>query len=137
MHPLRFPNSGIRAKVFMRKIGLKLRVIILNRIESFYVLLLRFRSKDNKERGWLTTARPSGRVAGHGQAARGSPVARVAACKGGRSCRGSAGPMRRHPPARCRPRAAVPTVGAVAHADGVQHRRLRRAAKVVRVREEG
>ncbi|RWW82110.1 hypothetical protein BHE74_00009446 [Ensete ventricosum] len=25
MHPLRFPNSGIRAKVFMRKIGFKLR----------------------------------------------------------------------------------------------------------------
>ncbi|RWV84246.1 hypothetical protein GW17_00054050 [Ensete ventricosum] len=51
MHPLRFPNSGIRAKVFVRKIGFKLRVMILNRVESFYAFLLRFRSEGNKEEG--------------------------------------------------------------------------------------
>ncbi|RWV82094.1 hypothetical protein GW17_00056435 [Ensete ventricosum] len=36
MHPLRFPNSGIRAMVFMRKIGFKLRVtrLILNEEEG-------------------------------------------------------------------------------------------------------
>ncbi|RZS04420.1 hypothetical protein BHM03_00034749 [Ensete ventricosum] len=65
MHPLRFPNNSIRAKVFMRKIGFKLSVIRLNRVESFYALLLHFRSKDNKEREWLATAKPPTRVASH------------------------------------------------------------------------
>ncbi|RWV95104.1 hypothetical protein GW17_00042301 [Ensete ventricosum] len=41
MHPLRFPNSGIRAKAFVRKIGFKLRVMRLNHVESFYAFLLR------------------------------------------------------------------------------------------------
>ncbi|RRT31591.1 hypothetical protein B296_00052952 [Ensete ventricosum] len=45
MHPLRFPNSGIKAKFFMRQIGFKLRVMRLYRIESFYALLLGFRSE--------------------------------------------------------------------------------------------
>ncbi|RWW50820.1 hypothetical protein BHE74_00042880 [Ensete ventricosum] len=45
MHPLRFPNSGIRAKVFMRKIGFKLR----------------FHSKGNKEKGQQGMARPPAR----------------------------------------------------------------------------
>ncbi|RWV84941.1 hypothetical protein GW17_00053308 [Ensete ventricosum] len=67
MH-LRFPNSGIRAKVFIRKIGFKLRVMRLNRVESFYVLLLHFRSKGSEERGWPVTARPPAGAASHGLA---------------------------------------------------------------------
>ncbi|RWV85222.1 hypothetical protein GW17_00053002 [Ensete ventricosum] len=51
MHPLKFPNSGIRAKVFMRKIGFKLYVIRLYRVESFYVFLLRFRREGSEEEG--------------------------------------------------------------------------------------
>ncbi|RZR73902.1 hypothetical protein BHM03_00029380 [Ensete ventricosum] len=42
--------------------------MILNYVESFYALFLYFRSKGNSERRWLATARPSARVAGHGQA---------------------------------------------------------------------
>ncbi|RRT33947.1 hypothetical protein B296_00042084 [Ensete ventricosum] len=61
-------------------------------------------------------------------AARGSPTARVAACKGGLSCRGSACARRHRPPIRCRSRAAAPVAGAAAHADGVQRRHLRRVA---------
>ncbi|RRT31849.1 hypothetical protein B296_00022968 [Ensete ventricosum] len=66
MHPLRFSNSGIRAKVFVRKIGFKLRVMRLNRIESFYAFLLYFRSKRSKEEaGRPATARPPAGAAGH------------------------------------------------------------------------
>ncbi|RWW12017.1 hypothetical protein GW17_00024334 [Ensete ventricosum] len=39
MHPLRFPNGSIRAKVFVRKISFKLRVMRLNRVELFYALV--------------------------------------------------------------------------------------------------
>ncbi|RZS15271.1 hypothetical protein BHM03_00047083 [Ensete ventricosum] len=60
-HPLRFPNSGIRAKVFVRKIGFKLRVMRLNRIELFYAFLLRFHSKGNEEEGQQGMARPHAR----------------------------------------------------------------------------
>ncbi|RWW18050.1 hypothetical protein GW17_00017980 [Ensete ventricosum] len=45
----------------------------------------------------------------------------------GRSCMGSDRARQHRPPTRCRPRATVPATGATAHADGVQHRRLRRA----------
>ncbi|RRT34937.1 hypothetical protein B296_00058441, partial [Ensete ventricosum] len=66
MHPLRFPNSGIRVKVFIGKISFKLRVMRLNHVESFYVFLLRFRSE---EEGQLGMARPSAKGAvGYGQA---------------------------------------------------------------------
>ncbi|RWW75245.1 hypothetical protein BHE74_00016742 [Ensete ventricosum] len=58
MLPLRFPNSGIRAKVFMRKIGFKLRVMILNRVESFYAFLLHFCSERSNE-GRPPTGRPT------------------------------------------------------------------------------
>ncbi|RWW18983.1 hypothetical protein GW17_00016998 [Ensete ventricosum] len=65
MHPLRFPNNGIRVKVFMRKIGFKLHVMRLNHVESFYMFLLRFRSKGSEKegrpapiQGWLPTTRP-------------------------------------------------------------------------------
>ncbi|RWV86554.1 hypothetical protein GW17_00051545 [Ensete ventricosum] len=45
MLPLRFPNCGIRAKVFEQKIGFKLRAMRLNRVEIFYAFLLRFYSE--------------------------------------------------------------------------------------------
>ncbi|RRT67181.1 hypothetical protein B296_00025698 [Ensete ventricosum] len=57
MHPLRFLNSGIRAIVFVQKITFKLRVMRLNRVESFYPFLLRFRSEGNKEEGQQGMAR--------------------------------------------------------------------------------
>ncbi|RRT42462.1 hypothetical protein B296_00052214 [Ensete ventricosum] len=47
----RFPNSGIKANVFVRKIGFKLRVMGLNRVESFYAFLLRFRSEGSPCKG--------------------------------------------------------------------------------------
>ncbi|RWV80624.1 hypothetical protein GW17_00058068 [Ensete ventricosum] len=76
------------------------------------------------------------------EAARDIPVARAAACKGGRSYRGSAHARRHCSLARCRPRAIAPAVGAAAHADGVQCRHLRRAETTtttaqLRVRKEG
>ncbi|RRT31596.1 hypothetical protein B296_00041587, partial [Ensete ventricosum] len=45
--------------------------------------------------------------------------------------RGSARAWQHRPPARCRPRAAMPAVGTAAHVDDVQRRRLRRAAAMV------
>ncbi|RZR80951.1 hypothetical protein BHM03_00007072 [Ensete ventricosum] len=51
MHSLRFPNSGIETKVFMRKIGFKLRVMRLNRVESFYTFLLLYAAKAARRRG--------------------------------------------------------------------------------------
>ncbi|RZR85288.1 hypothetical protein BHM03_00012234 [Ensete ventricosum] len=87
MHPLRFPNSGIRAKVFVWKIGFNLRMMRLNRVESFYAFFLRFRSEGNKEEGWPATASPHVGLATHGQAAAGcgqGQLARVApACMAG------------------------------------------------------
>ncbi|RWV81334.1 hypothetical protein GW17_00057260 [Ensete ventricosum] len=74
MHPLKFPDSGIRAKVFVRKIGFKLRVMRLYRIELFYVFLLHFRSEGNEEEGQPATTNPHAGPATHGQAAaRASP----------------------------------------------------------------
>ncbi|RWW44725.1 hypothetical protein BHE74_00049495 [Ensete ventricosum] len=58
MHPLRFPNSGIRAKVFVRKIDFKLR---------------------SKEEGRLATANPHAVPTTHGQAAaRANPQGAIA-----------------------------------------------------------
>ncbi|RWV78439.1 hypothetical protein GW17_00060600 [Ensete ventricosum] len=68
MHPLKFPNTGIRAKVFVRKIGFKLREMRLNHVELFYAFLLHFRSESSEERGRPTMSRPSTNVADHGQA---------------------------------------------------------------------
>ncbi|RWV84892.1 hypothetical protein GW17_00053362, partial [Ensete ventricosum] len=98
MHSLRFPNSGIRAKVFMRKIGFKLLVMRLNRVEWFYTFLLHFRSEGNEEEGRPTTASPPCRTGrprpsrsqgplqgggGRPAAARASPQGAVAARRGG------------------------------------------------------
>ncbi|RWV82122.1 hypothetical protein GW17_00056408, partial [Ensete ventricosum] len=68
MHPLRFPNSGIRAKVFVRKIGFKLRVMRLNHVELFYAFLLHFRSEGSKEEGRPAIVSPHVGPATHGQA---------------------------------------------------------------------
>ncbi|RWW37126.1 hypothetical protein BHE74_00057804 [Ensete ventricosum] len=68
MIPLRFPNSSITAKVFMQKIGFKLHVLRLNRVESFYAFLLYFYSKCSEERRQPAMANPSAGVAGHGKA---------------------------------------------------------------------
>ncbi|RWV88416.1 hypothetical protein GW17_00049494 [Ensete ventricosum] len=76
MHPLRFPNSGIKAKVYMRKISFKLCVIRLNRVESFYAFLLRFRSEDSEEEGRPATASPHIGPTTHGQVGcKGQPTA--------------------------------------------------------------
>ncbi|RWW03211.1 hypothetical protein GW17_00033643 [Ensete ventricosum] len=71
MHPLKFPNSGIRAKIFVRKIGFKLHVMRLNRVELFYALVAAINSESRhclRGRGghmhdvcmqrWLATAKP-------------------------------------------------------------------------------
>ncbi|RWV84973.1 hypothetical protein GW17_00053274 [Ensete ventricosum] len=86
MHPLRFPNSGIRAKVFVRKIGSKLRVMRLNRVELFYALVAAIGSESRRclrGRGdhmhvvymqrWLATARPpAGAAARRGSSPQGA-----------------------------------------------------------------
>ncbi|RWV79933.1 hypothetical protein GW17_00058871 [Ensete ventricosum] len=58
MHPLRFPNSGIRTKVFVRKISFKLRVMRLNRVESFNA----FAARKARRRGWLWLAARGSRL---------------------------------------------------------------------------
>ncbi|RWW26668.1 hypothetical protein GW17_00008934 [Ensete ventricosum] len=164
MHPLRFSDCGIRAKVFVRKISFKLYVMRLNRVESFYAFLLYVYGKRSEERGgwprlgplqgWPAMAKAPFR--GDHQQAR--PLAGLAGACGRRqpprasrwgrlqtarpqgaaprpglsparaaASRGSARSRRRHCPTRCRPRAAAPTTRAAAHADNMQHRRLRRA----------
>ncbi|RWV82967.1 hypothetical protein GW17_00055490, partial [Ensete ventricosum] len=72
-------------------------------------------------KGQPPAARPEW-AAARCEARKGNPMAKATACKGDRSCRGSARARWHRPPARCRPRAAAP-----AHADSVQRRRLQRA----------
>ncbi|RZS22926.1 hypothetical protein BHM03_00055763 [Ensete ventricosum] len=100
MHPLRFPNSGIRAKIFVRKIGFKLRVMRLNRIESFYAFLLHFLSEGSPFKGQpgMATTNPLAGAASYSQAppARGRPAAARPPARGDRlqprpPCRGAAG----------------------------------------------
>ncbi|RWV78967.1 hypothetical protein GW17_00059972 [Ensete ventricosum] len=144
MHPLRFPNSGIRAKVFVRMIGFKLRVMRLNRVESFNAFLLRFCNEGNKEEGQQGMARPPARgwsaVAKaplqRGDRLRLGPLQRAAANKG--SSRPRARPTAASPqgaaargaPARCdrqwpARKGGRPLVGHLSSAKG--SRRLRRA----------
>ncbi|RWW84467.1 hypothetical protein BHE74_00006926 [Ensete ventricosum] len=93
MHPLRFPNGSIRAKVFVRKISFKLRVMRLNRVELFYALV----------------AAKVGAACGGGaatcmlSACRGSPL--LATCKG---LPATARPPARGGHLRARPTAANP-----------------------------
>ncbi|RWV78991.1 hypothetical protein GW17_00059941 [Ensete ventricosum] len=93
MHPLRFSNSGIRAKVFMRKIGFKLcDKIVLRKI----VLRIFVAFSQQKQRGgrggqpWPTpmqgrppTARPRPRPAHKGRPPAGVAARRGDACKHG------------------------------------------------------
>ncbi|RWV83072.1 hypothetical protein GW17_00055370 [Ensete ventricosum] len=85
MHPVRFPNSGIRAKIFVRKIGFKLRVMRLNRVELFYALVVAIGSESRcclRGRGghmhavcmqrWMAMAKPPAGAVGHS----------LATCKG-------------------------------------------------------
>ncbi|RWW60882.1 hypothetical protein BHE74_00032082 [Ensete ventricosum] len=96
MLSLRFPNNGIKAKVFVRKIDFKLRVMRLNRVESFYAFLLRFRSEGSEEEGRPATASPHARPATHSQAATKAPCKGAVDCSQGQpakeadtACRGS------------------------------------------------
>ncbi|RWV81652.1 hypothetical protein GW17_00056904 [Ensete ventricosum] len=96
MHPLRFPNSGIRTKVLVQKIGFKLRVMRLNRVELFYALIAVIGSESRRclrGRGghmhvvcmqrWLATAKPPAGVADCGQApCKGLPPVGAIARKG-------------------------------------------------------
>ncbi|RWW37037.1 hypothetical protein BHE74_00057898 [Ensete ventricosum] len=123
MLPLRFSNSGIRATVFMRKISFKLRVMRLNGIESFYVLLLRFYSERSEE-GRPAVAISLVGVVGHGQAPCRGTTYGQAGCRGSR--------LRPRLPARRRlvdrkqslTRVVArrrPPVGTVAHKDAARH----------------
>ncbi|RWW10113.1 hypothetical protein GW17_00026360 [Ensete ventricosum] len=80
-------------------------------------------NRRGRPRAWLALvgAAPTSVGSARGQAA-GRPLA------GATASRGSARARWLHPPTRCRPRAAALTEGAVAHADGVHHRRLRRCS---------
>ncbi|RZS14861.1 hypothetical protein BHM03_00046611 [Ensete ventricosum] len=91
MHLLRFLNSGIIAKVFVRKIGFKLRVMRLNRVESFNTFAVR----TTRRRGWPWLAARGSRLRPRpptrGRLAKANPP-----CRGGRlqprpPCKGAAG----------------------------------------------
>ncbi|RWW49041.1 hypothetical protein BHE74_00044842 [Ensete ventricosum] len=76
MLPLRFPNSDIRAKVFVRKISFKLHVMRLNRVE-FYCYVFAAKAI-RKEGGWPRPGLPQG-----GGRLRPRPLAGVIARRGG------------------------------------------------------
>ncbi|RRT44163.1 hypothetical protein B296_00031898 [Ensete ventricosum] len=83
----------------------------LNHVESFYMFLLHFRSECNEERGRQAIARPSARVADHGQAL----------YRGGRPWSGPyrGGHKRPGPPTRAVVEAA-PSRGLLARGDACQ-----------------
>ncbi|RWV78750.1 hypothetical protein GW17_00060234 [Ensete ventricosum] len=137
MHPQRFPNGGIRAKVFVQKIGFKLRVMRLYHIGSFYAFLLHFYS-ESSEKGRPATASPHVGPATHGQAAAKAPLPAPArgrptmarASPQGATLAGTAGYSHwqrgaskgagcRAPARGCRPWPALPPVGATAPTAGV------------------
>ncbi|RWW47382.1 hypothetical protein BHE74_00046636 [Ensete ventricosum] len=78
-----FPYNGIRAKLFVQKIGFKLSVTRLNHVELFYIFLLHFCSKDYKEGGSHLRAGPL-----QGRPRTIKPPARVVGCGLG-PCSGS------------------------------------------------
>ncbi|RRT68347.1 hypothetical protein B296_00012516 [Ensete ventricosum] len=121
MHPLKFPNSGIRAKVFIRKIDFKLCVMRLYRVESFYVFLLHFRSKGSEEEGRPATASPHAGLATHSQAATKAPYKGEVGCGQGQPEREASGARKGR-----RLWAEAPPAGAVATRG---HGRLRLAAR--------
>ncbi|RWW40069.1 hypothetical protein BHE74_00054538 [Ensete ventricosum] len=97
----RFPNSGISAKIFVRKISFKLRVMRLNRVELFYAFLLHFHSEGSpcKVQPGMTTASPLAGTASHLQG-RGRLQPRPP-CKGAVGC--SQGPYAKGRSAATRP----------------------------------
>ncbi|RWW25468.1 hypothetical protein GW17_00010190 [Ensete ventricosum] len=112
MLPLRFPNSGIRAKVFMQKIGFKLRVMRLNRVKSFYAFLLRFCSKRSEEEDGLLGLL-QGRPTTAWPLARGQLVVANVPYKGATRCCGQ-GPLHRGRPAMASPQGRQAPVGTAA-----------------------
>ncbi|RRT38434.1 hypothetical protein B296_00049560 [Ensete ventricosum] len=106
MHPLRFPNSGIRAKVFVRKIGFKLHVMRLNRVESFNAFAARQRG-GRDGRGWLQKAAgcdqgplTRGRLATGNPPCRGNRLQLRPPCKGAADHRQGGGCPQGQQPAR-------------------------------------
>ncbi|RWV81148.1 hypothetical protein GW17_00057461 [Ensete ventricosum] len=115
MHSLRYPNSGIRAKAFMRKIGFKLRVTRLNRVELFFAFWLYFHNEGNEEEGQQCMARPPAR--GRLTTAK-APLQRCdrlqpGPLQGTTTRRGSSRPRAR-PPARGHPQGQQPPAGSTA-----------------------
>ncbi|RWW05086.1 hypothetical protein GW17_00031660 [Ensete ventricosum] len=142
MHPLRFPNSGIRAKVFMRKIGFKLCVMRLYRVESFYVFLLYFHNKGSEEEGrppagaatrrggtcWHGGLRPDRKGGSHLQ--RGAH--KGAGCRAAWASRGRRRPARKRLPLMARSQGAAahvaPARGATTSDQPTRGCRLRRGS---------
>ncbi|RRT43720.1 hypothetical protein B296_00053473, partial [Ensete ventricosum] len=82
MHPLKFPKSGIKAKVFVRKIGFKLCLMRLNRVELFYAQRLATKVGAAYEGGAATPGPLQGAIACRLVARKGlSPAASPAASR--------------------------------------------------------
>ncbi|RWV89457.1 hypothetical protein GW17_00048389 [Ensete ventricosum] len=109
-----FPNSGIRGKAFVLKIGFKPRVMRLNRVESFYVFLLCFCSEGSKEEGRLATASPYAGPTTHGQAVAKAPCKGAVDYSQGQPAR-EVGVAHRGSSPQGRP---VPLAGVVSHKGG-------------------
>ncbi|RWW42937.1 hypothetical protein BHE74_00051457 [Ensete ventricosum] len=135
MLPLRFPNNGIKDRLFMRMIEFRLPVLRLNHIELFYAFLLCFRSKgvtnydEGPYRGSPVRVGPHARVVAYGQLRVGAArkgqsqpawllLISVVPMGIGNTRRGGAhrsiacGHCARPPVGGCYPRAAAPTAWA-------------------------
>ncbi|RRT44821.1 hypothetical protein B296_00030938 [Ensete ventricosum] len=114
MHLLRFPNSGIRAKVFVRKIGFKLHVMRRGSQPRPAPMQGRPPMARSTARGNRLRQRPHamGRPTTAKAPCRGNRQhAWATTCKGDRSYRGSTRTWQHRPPTRCRLRAATLTAG--------------------------
>ncbi|RRT80109.1 hypothetical protein B296_00006237 [Ensete ventricosum] len=124
MLSLRFPNNGIKSKVFVRKIGFKLHVMRLNHVELLYTFVLRFlyikAVRKGGGRPWpspLQGRSAAARALAEAALAR-SQAAVVAPAVSPQRRGAHGGTVCGHdtrPPARCFPSAAAPTGGAVAN----------------------
>ncbi|RRT32235.1 hypothetical protein B296_00053287 [Ensete ventricosum] len=145
MHPLRFPNSGIRAK---RRKTLQGAAAHGHDQPPYSGGRPPARGRSIAARSPVRGGHPQGhQPCGHDRlrpgrraccplrdSKRQSPATRpqvaAAHCKAARGSPATAGRSDRQP-SRCRPKAAAPTAGAAAHADGVQRRHLRRAVTAI------
>ncbi|RWV78039.1 hypothetical protein GW17_00061062 [Ensete ventricosum] len=119
MLPLRFPNSGIKDKVFAQKIGFKLRVMRLNHVESLYAFSLHFCNERSEERGGPATARPYAVVITDGLPVRGDARPRPGRRGNARSQPVEGWrPQRHRLQARCPPAREVPPEGSGAYCRG-------------------